>query len=163
MAHQRKNGFTLIELLVVIAIIGMLTALLLPALAASKEHAKRKRARIEAGQIEFALRSYYMDFRVWHAALKGGGAVNSAVVGLLSGGNDKGVPYLEISSKNLIGGSLVDPWGRPYVFAVCGDTDNSVSAHGTVMTRVCAVWSLGANGQEESEGSADFDDVLSWQ
>ncbi len=52
----------MIELLVVIAIIGILSALLLPALARAKEKSKVARVRIELNGIGLALEMYDMDY-----------------------------------------------------------------------------------------------------
>lgn len=82
------GGFTLVELLVVIAIIGVMVGLLLPAVQAARETARRMQCSNHLKQIGLALHNYESTFKAFPAGRTTlGFSVHAALLGMLEQAN----------------------------------------------------------------------------
>ena len=117
MRQSCSRGFTLIELLVVIAIVGMLVALLLPAIQASREAANRASCQNNLKQIALA-------FQLHHDACKF----------FPTGGWDWDSPPTYVQGKPAVGADQRAGWGfqiLPYLEGRAAWTGGAVMAVGT--------------------------------
>ena len=96
-AARRRAAFTLVELLVVIAIIGVLVALLLPAVQAAREASRRASCQNNLRQVGIALHGFHSAFGVFPASgWTTAGPGNAA--GKAVGWRPLVLPYLEQES-----------------------------------------------------------------
>lgn len=95
-AKRFANGFTLVELLVVIAIIGILVALLLPAVQAAREAARRTQCLNNLTQMGLAMQNYEFAMESLPAgSINPDGPIRSEANGQHIGWTVQLLPYLE--------------------------------------------------------------------
>ncbi len=103
MTYSRSRGFTLVELLVVIAIIGILVALLLPAVQSAREAGRRSQCANNMKQLGLAFHNFDSTFHYWPLAYSNPAAP----------GKNNWVPFIlpYVEQQNLVTGyDLSQDW-----------------------------------------------------
>lgn len=99
---SRKRGFTLVELLVVIAIIGILVALLLPAIQMAREAARRMSCTNNLKQCMLAMHHYHDTYRSFPGVMNFAGTSFSVQAKLLPFAEEEHLQNLIDFDKPLI-------------------------------------------------------------
>jgi prepilin-type N-terminal cleavage/methylation domain-containing protein len=132
--RRRTQGFTLIELLVVIAIIGILIALLLPAIQKVREAANKMKCQSNLRQLALAMHNYHNDH----------GILPPSFVGCCHGTwVVKNLPYIE--QENL--SKLYRDWGVTTGLRYSQEPNRS-----TVCTKRLALLTCPSDGENTLSG-----------
>lgn len=171
---EKNQGFTLIELLIVIAIIGILMALLFPAVNSAILAARKAQARNDVTQIANAVVGYMTEYGVYPYTNGAGPAdVSGDLLGKLMGTNSRSIVFLEVPNAKIpksspgksgySGGNFVDPWGDPYQIAFdpnYGSSITNAGIKGETVRKSVAIWNI--SGDEGKKRGKTANNSTRW-
>lgn len=129
--HRVQRGFTIIEIMVVVVIIGLLAAVVGPAVFGNVEKARKTRAETEIKTIASALKVYRLDNFDYPTTEQG-------LEALVERPNDPNLTNWD--PEGYLERMPVDPWNRPYVYLYPGQRSD------------IDIYSLGRDGRPGGEG-----------
>lgn len=163
---RNTNAFTLVELLVVIAIIGILVALLLPAVQSAREAARRMQCTNHQKQIGIALHNYHDVQNGFPSAWRGYDETNPSLPSIFGspgwGWAASILPYMEQQSlRDLISlnNSVADPANleaREKFISVYSCPSDSKLQKKYTLRSLSELGLLDSDGMEEGELDANF-------
>lgn len=109
-----SDGFTLIELLVVLAILGLLAAIAVPQVLKYLGRAKEDVVNVQVQALATSLDLFDLDIGRYPTDQEGLNALVQKPAGI----DRWNGPYVTKAT------SLIDPWGRPYVYRQLDQTGN---------------------------------------
>lgn len=112
--ENSKSGFTILELLTVVAIIGILSAVALPNLMGTREHARDSERITEIAEIALGLELYYSTCRQYPNPAGG-----------LTTGDSNGCPT-GVTFGSFLSSVPTDPQGGSYRYGTSGTFDDFV-------------------------------------
>jgi general secretion pathway protein G len=74
---RNQKGFTLIEVLLIVVILGIIAAIAIPRLMASKAEAQKESCKSNLANLNTAIEKYYFDNSAWPAAITAAAGLNS--------------------------------------------------------------------------------------
>lgn len=168
---SRIRAFTLIELLVVIAIIGILMAILTPALRSSIDKAKRARVQADVNSIANAIRAYYNEYSKLPILNADQGKADKefkdndakTIIAMLTTNNPRRIIFLEVPG-GATDGTYLDIWGTQYFVAMDCDYNGMIDVNGTGLgtNRVFAPGVAYSAGPDKDESRVE-DNVFSFR
>ena len=159
-----------------IGFIGVVAALLLPAVSSARNAAQKATAKNNVIQIALALTAFHIEYGKFpsdsEASQLVDGDLLAALTGSQSSENPRGIIFLEVrpaktGRSGIRNGAFVDPWGGSYKVILDANYDNQITLDSSMGSKTIrknvAVWNDTAEHPDKSTITTTRRQVTSWE